>query len=708
MEILSPLDYGIIAAYIVMLLGFGVYLQRQASASMEDYFLGGRKLPWWLLGTSGMAAWLDTTGTMLIVGFLFMLGPQGLFIEFRGGAVLVLPFMMTFMGKWHRRSNCMTAVEWNIYRFGMNASGQSVRLITGLVAMLSSAFMLVYMIKGVGGFLGAFIDLPPTYCAAGLLGVATLYTMLSGFYGVIITDLIQSAIIVIAAGFVIGIAGFEIAGHETSLGALAAEVTGNHDWLDSSLAVTTSALPGYEPYRNLMLFAMFYLLKNVALGFSGAGAGDPKFFGARNERECGLMCYLTMWLIAIRWPLMIAFAALGLYLMHDRIPDQSVLVAAADAIKTASPNITPEAWADHIGSIIQHPQAYPELITQLRGILGEETWAEHVRIISFNGSVNPEHILPWVLVTEIPNGLRGLIMIALLAATMSTFDSTLNMTGAIFTRDIYQGFLRPKASEREAFLSAYLFSVGIVVIAFVLARNFANINAVWEWFVMGLTTGLTAPAFIRFFWWRFNAAGMIGGTLIGMLGAFADRISRDFFPATGFHHLIDSVVNSVLHAAAWLVAPLFRLLTIDPTGLVPDQISPGISQFTWLTTLGISGAVITSYLFKPTDRATLEHFYRTTRPFGWWGPFRKLFDEETQRRIDRENRIDLLAIPFTMLAQVTLFLLPMQLLIGTYTPALWTLGLHIIGQIGVYYLWYRNLPAAEQVPGELIRSGRES
>src|SRR5258708_11261091 len=84
----------------------------KARTSLTQYFLGGRKQPWYLLGIAGMAGWFDLTGTMIITSFLYILGPRGLFIEFRGGAVLVLAFMIAYTGKWHRRSGCMTAARW--------------------------------------------------------------------------------------------------------------------------------------------------------------------------------------------------------------------------------------------------------------------------------------------------------------------------------------------------------------------------------------------------------------------------------------------------------------------------------------------------------------------------------------------------------------------------------------------------------------------
>ncbi|NLF57915.1 MAG: sodium:solute symporter, partial [Candidatus Hydrogenedens sp.] len=93
MSYLGTLDYAVIAGYLLILLAIGWFLKNAASASLEDYFIGDRKIPWWALGITGMSSFLDMTGTMIITSFLFMLGPRGLFIEFRGGAVLVLAFM---------------------------------------------------------------------------------------------------------------------------------------------------------------------------------------------------------------------------------------------------------------------------------------------------------------------------------------------------------------------------------------------------------------------------------------------------------------------------------------------------------------------------------------------------------------------------------------------------------------------------------------
>lgn len=85
MKYLNIVDYGVILGYLVILLAIGLYLKKRASQSLEHYFLAGRKMPWWALGISSMSAWLDMAGTMVIVSFLYLLGPRPLHRNTRRG-----------------------------------------------------------------------------------------------------------------------------------------------------------------------------------------------------------------------------------------------------------------------------------------------------------------------------------------------------------------------------------------------------------------------------------------------------------------------------------------------------------------------------------------------------------------------------------------------------------------------------------------------
>ena len=653
MRYLGGLDYTVIVVYFAFLVGLGLYLQKKASASVEDYFLGGRQLPWWALGISGMASFLDITGTMIIVSFLYMLGPRGLFIEFRGGAVLILAVMLLWTGKWHRRSQCITNAEWMIYRFGNGFGGNFARVVGAIAAIIGTLGMLAYLVKGVGLFLSMFLPYSPLTCSLVLIGIATIYTMMSGFYGVVYTDIFQSGIILIAVVVISAMAIVKIPNAE-SLSSLAFEVTGQSDWTSSSCSWYTPMPESYGAYRHLMMFAIFYLLRNI---FGGMGmGGEPKYFGAKNDRECGTLTFLWTWLMMFRWPMMIAFAVLGLYLVKDLFPDQSVLSQAVTLIKTNLGQIDKSRWGDTLSGIMHHPENYPEqLIVGLKSLFGQD-WQTKLHLLSFEGTVNPERILPAVILFNVPLGFRGLILVALIAASMSTFDSTVNMTIGFFTRDIYQGYLRRKATNKELIYVSWAFGIALVSVGFLFGYTVRSINDIWDWFIMALGGGLLVPLFLRFYWWRFNGGGFAIGTAAGITGAILQRI---FFPD------MDS-----------------RL------------------QFVIMVLIGMAGSIIGTFITGPTDRKVLENFYRTTRPFGFWKPLIGILAPEVRVAMLKEHRNDMLALPFTLAWQIALFMLPMQLIVRSYRAAVVTSVIFIVGLIGMYVFWYRNLPE-ENFPGDV-------
>ncbi len=661
---LNSVDYGVIVFYLGFLIAMGFYLKNKASQSLEDYFLGGRKLPWWALGITGMAQFLDITGTMIIVSFLYMLGPRGLFIEFRGGAVLILTVMLLWSGKWHRRSRCITNAEWMVYRFGDGFGGQFARTVQAIAGIVSTLGMLAYLVKGVGLFLSMFFPFTPLQCSLIMIGVATLYTMISGFYGVVYTDLFQSLIIL---GAVVGITTMAILklGSSAELAALSQEVTGNSGWMSSKLSWETEMPKGYEMYRHLMIFAMFYLMRNIFFGM-GSG-GEPKYFGARNDRECGTLTFLWTWLMMFRWPMMMAFAILGLFLVKDIFPDQSVLAQAAELVKSHFPDVERSRWADITAGITLNPENHsPQLVDGLKAIL-QDNWQNKMHLLSYEGTVNPERILPAVILFNIPAGCRGLILVALLAASMSTFDFIVNMTAGFFTRDVYQRYIRPKATNKELIYATWVFIFALVGTGFLFGYSVKSINDIWDWFIMALGGGLVVGMTLRFYWWRFNGAAFAIGTAIGMIGAVVIRV----------------VTSNLADDAQFMFAGIDLVwFLVDPRG-----------QFLLTMAIGFAGSIFGTYVTKPTDRKVLEHFYQTTRPFGWWGPLKDCLPADVQQRMKKEHFYDVLSLPFAIAWQVTLFLLPMQLIIRSWNAFFITLVIFAISLVGLYFFWYKKLPA---------------
>lgn len=99
-------------------------------------------------------------------------------------------------------------------------------------------------------------------------------------------------------------------------------------------------------------------------------------------------------------------------------------------------------------------------------------------------------------------------------------------------------------------------------------------------------------------------------------------------------------------------------------------------------------------LSKPTEAAVLEHFYKTTRPFGLWGPLEETLDSRLRMQTRKEHRNDLIALPFTYGWQITLFLWPMLLMIRNWKGFFISFGIFCISLLGMYIFWYRALPAA--------------
>src|SRR5690606_16840575 len=129
---------------------------RRAGRGADDYFLGGRHIPWWALGASGMASNLDVAGTIVIISFIYTYGLQGFFIEMRGGVVLPIAIWLAFMGKWHRRSNVTTTAEWMELRFGRGLQGRLARYAAALTYLVITVGMVTFFLVAAGKFLADF------------------------------------------------------------------------------------------------------------------------------------------------------------------------------------------------------------------------------------------------------------------------------------------------------------------------------------------------------------------------------------------------------------------------------------------------------------------------------------------------------------------------------------------------------------------------
>lgn len=536
------LDYAIVLLYLIALLASALWLARRAGASADDYFLGGRRMPWWALGASGMASNLDVAGTMTIIAMLSLYGLHGFWIELRGGVVLPIAVFAAFMGKWHRRSQVMTTAEWMLLRFGETRAAKSARAAAALTYVAISVAMIVFFVAASGRFLAEFLPFGATTCALGTVAVAFAYTLIGGFYGVVWTDVVQAALIAGAAVYV-AVTAFAVTPPEVL-----------ERWSAAPLNTFLPRWSGAElaPYTGFAGFLAVWALKGVLEGLGGSGGSAymaQRFYAAETDRDCRRIGMLWTVFFAVRWPMVLGFVLLGL---HLGLPMQS--------------------------------------------------------------ESDVESVLPRVIGSELFGpGIRGLVIAALLAAAMSTFDSTVNAGASYLVRDLYQP-LRPSAGSRELVLAGYAGSALLVASGTALALGAqGSVLGIWTGIVMQLFPAFLVPFALRWFWARFNAPGFTWAILAGF------------------------------GAALWF-------------WLTPPASWHEAAQFLAITAVSLVAAVVATFATEPVPIEVLRSFYTSVRPFGLWPRAWRASDAS-------EHREDVASLLVALAWQLVTFLIPMGLLL---------------------------------------------
>jgi len=189
---LQTLDWIIIAIFLVLILGIGLSYTRQAGKNVENFFLGGRKLPWWLAGTSMVATTFAADTPLLVTELVAKNGVSGNWLWWNGliGGMLATFFFAHF---W-RKANIVTDVELSELRY----SGKPAAFLRGFKAVYLGIFLNSVVIAWVNVALGAllhvFFGIPESqliFYLAGAMFLVMIYSSLSGLLGVVITDFIQ-------------------------------------------------------------------------------------------------------------------------------------------------------------------------------------------------------------------------------------------------------------------------------------------------------------------------------------------------------------------------------------------------------------------------------------------------------------------------------------------------------------------------------------
>jgi Na+/proline symporter len=475
---LHYIDIGIIILYFALTLLVGFAVSRKAVKNMDSYFLGGKSLPWWILGVSNASGMFDITGTMWLVYICFIYGLKSAWLPWVWPMFNQI-FLMVYLAKWLRRSNVMTGAEWIVCRFGKNRGANLAHMSVVVYALISMIGFIAYGFKGIGKFAAVFLpwDFSPNTYALFFMGITTLYVVKGGMLSVVLTEILQFTIMTLGS-LAVGIIAMAKVSPEMLKRVTPEGWTNiffgwelNLDW--SGVLDSANAKIAADGYSLFTIFFMLMMFKGILVSMAGPAPNYDmqRILATRNPKEAGLMSgFVNVALFFPRYMMVTGFTVLALvYFMP-----------------------------------------------QLQGM------GEHLDF---------ELIMPYAIKNFIPVGLTGILIAGLLAAFMSTFAATVNAAPPYIVNDIYKRYINPNADPKKYVRLSYVASLVLVVAGIAFGYVVESINDITLWIVGALWGGYAAANVLKWYWWRFNGYGFFTGMVTGIIAAMViPKMMAVFFP----------------------------------------------------------------------------------------------------------------------------------------------------------------------------------
>ena len=495
--ILQNIDWIIISIFFIVVIFIGWMASKTAGKNTSEFFLGGRGMPWWLLGVSMVACTFSADTPNLVTG---MVRENGVAKNWAWWAFLITGMVTVFIyAKLWRRSNVVTDLEFYEKRYG----GKPAAFLRGFRSLYLGLFFNVLIMGTVSLAaikIGAVMfGLKPLTTILIASVTVVLYAGLGGLKGVIWADFFQYSIAMAGAVYAAVVAMQQpeiqaIGGMQGMLSQLGDTVEFIPDFTNPSI---------YVPLLIIPIAVQWWSVWYPGAEPGGGGYIAQRMLAAKDEKNAiGATLLFNFAHYALRpWPwIIVALASMIIY------PDLA-------SIKAEFPSIDPTYLKDDI--------AYPVMLSKL----------------------NP--------------GWLGLVVASLIAAYMSTIGTHLNWGSSYIINDFYKRFARPNASEKEYVLMARVSTLVLMILAAVVALFFLN-NATQAFNILLLSgAGSGAIYLLRWFWWRINAwteiIAMIGSTIVAVILVFFvqdDAIATNVLDGFTIKLLIAVSLTSII----WIIA----------------------------------------------------------------------------------------------------------------------------------------------------------
>ncbi|WP_370214279.1 sodium:solute symporter family protein [Mesoflavibacter profundi] len=493
--VLSTLDWVIIAFFLILFAGIGIFVSKQAGKDTKSFFLSSRNMPWWLLGVSMVATTFAADTPGLVTELVRTNGVSGNWVWW----AMLLTGMLTvfFYARLWRKSGITTDLEFYELRY----SGKTASFLRGFRAIdLGVIFNIITM---------AGVCLAGAKIANILLGISqeemllyasiivVVYSTLGGLKGVLITDFIQFIIAMVgsiwATIYIINIP--EIGGIDNLL-------------INENVVDKLAFFPDFSNTEALITLLIIPLaVQWWSTWYPGAEPGGggyiaQRMLAAKNEKHATwATLFFNVAHYAIRpWPWVVVGLA------------SIVVFPNLNAISETFPNLTKQMQG--------HDVAYAAMMTYL------------------------------------PAGLIGIVLTSLIAAFMSTISTQLNWGSSYIVNDFYKRFLKPDATEKQQVLVGRISTVLLMLCAALFSFYLQSAADVFNLLLqIGAGTGLLF--ILRWFWSRINPyseiAAMIISFLIAVFFFINGKLDTPLVAIAGHWQLVLGVVITTI---GWIIVTL--------------------------------------------------------------------------------------------------------------------------------------------------------
>lgn len=458
--VLSTLDWVIITVFFLIVVGIGWVASLTAGKSTSEFFLGGRGMPWWLLGISMVACTFSADTPNLVTG---MVRENGVAKNWAWWAFLITGMVTVFIyARLWRRSEVMTDLEFYELRYG----GKYASFLRGFRSLYLGLFFNCLIMGTVTlaaikiGQVMLGIDNPVLIVVGASLGVV-IYATIGGIKGVIWADFFQYSIAMVGA-----VLAAVVAVNDERVGGLTSLLA------HPNVAPKLDIFPSFDdPKQFLPLLIIPIAVQWWSVWYPGAEPGGggyiaQRMLSAKDEKNAiGATLLFNFAHYALRpWPwILVGLASLVIF------PDLA-------SIQKEFPGIS--------DNYLGHDIAYPAMLT----LLG--------------------------------NGWKGLVVASIIAAYMSTIGTHLNWGSSYVVNDFYKRFVKPDATESQQVGMARITTVVLMVLAAVFSLTILK-NATQAFDILLLSgAGTGAIYLLRWFWWRINALTEIVAMVVATVLAF--------------------------------------------------------------------------------------------------------------------------------------------------------------------------------------------